>query len=192
MNTAAFLFAVVVGMLLAETRLSRRHEAILRGRGAMVPSGDPYVALAVLYPLAFLAMGIEGVWRAIREGSPLDAGTGPAWAISGILLFVASKALKYWAIGTLGERWSFRVIVLPGLPLVHSGPYRYIAHPNYVAVVGELIATAMMMRARVTGPLMTAAFGAALLVRLRFETRVHRAYGLTASRSAPASEKIGR
>jgi methyltransferase len=80
--------------------------------------------------------------------------------------------LKYWAIGSLGERWSFRVYVLPGEPLVTTGPYRYVAHPNYIAVMGELIGTAMMMRAAISGPVMTVLFGLVLLRRLRFEERV--------------------
>jgi methyltransferase len=89
-----------------------------------------------------------------------------------VVLFTASKLLKYWAIGSLGERWSFRVLIQPDRPLVTSGPYRYVAHPNYLAVVGELVSTAMMVTASVTGPLMTGAFGIALWARLRFEERV--------------------
>jgi methyltransferase len=64
------------------------------------------------------------------------------------------------------------VLIQPERPLVASGPYRYIAHPNYLAVVGELVSTAMMVTAIVTGPLMTVAFGIALWARLRFEERV--------------------
>jgi methyltransferase len=87
------------------------------------------------------------------------------------VLFAASKALKYWAIRTLGDRWSFRVLILPGVPLVTAGPYRYVRHPNYIAVVGELVGTAMMVGARVTGPMMIALFGIALWARIRFEER---------------------
>jgi methyltransferase len=126
--------------------------------------------MAVLYPAAFAAMTVEGMWRASR---PL--GSGPSWLASGLLLFAASKGLKYWAIRTLGDRWSFRVLTLPGAPLVTRGPYRYVAHPNYIAVVGELAGAAMMMRAWVSGPLMLAAFGLVLAARIRFETRVLRA-----------------
>jgi methyltransferase len=162
--------AVIVGLLLAETRVSRAHERRLRARGAFTPAGDAYRALALLYPTAFVAMGIEGVWRAAR--ADLASPEGPAWFASGVLLFAASKALKYWAIATLGERWTFRVFVIPDLPLVYSGPYRYVAHPNYIAVIGELVGTAMMMEAVWTGPVTTALFGFALAARIRFENRV--------------------
>jgi methyltransferase len=171
-TTVAFLLSIVIGLLLAETRVSREHERRLRARGALLPDGDVYRALALLYPTAFLVMGAEGIWRAAHAmAAPL---TGPSWTASGVVLSVASKALKYWAIGALGERWTFRVYVEPGLPLVTTGPYRYIAHPNYVAVVGELVGAAMMFGALITGPIMCVMFGAALWSRVRFETRVLR------------------
>ena len=178
MNAALFVTAVIFGLMLAEMQHSRRNEAILRDRGAVEPPGDVYWALAWLYPAAFLAMGAEGAWRAYEAGLS-DWGAfiaadnaGPSWAAAGILLFVASKALKYWAIRTLGERWTFRVLIQPGRPLVTTGPYRYVDHPNYIAVVGELVGAAMMLGARTSGPIMILAFGAALWARVRFETRI--------------------
>ena len=172
-NTVGFAFAVIVGLLLAETRVSWRNERLLRARGAVEPPGDVHWVLAVLYPAAFMLMGVEGLYRAAQlEGSTIPAGPpGPSWFVSGALLFAASKALKYWAIRTLGERWSFRVLVLPGVPLVSAGPYQYVRHPNYIAVVGELVGAAMMVGARVTGPVMLALFGIALWARVRFEER---------------------
>jgi methyltransferase len=125
-----------------------------------------YKLMAILYPAAFLLMGAEGVWRASEPRAP----GAPSWMAAGILLFAVSKALKYWAIRSLGERWSFRVFILPGLPLVTDGPYKYVAHPNYIGVVGELVGAAMMDRARVLGPIMIAAFGAVLWARIRFES----------------------
>jgi methyltransferase len=169
-NAHVFLAALVFGFMLAELRLSTHNERRLLAQGAWQPSGDVYRAMAVLYPAAFLFMSIEGIWRAAL--APGHTGSGPAWAVSGMLLFAASKALKYWAIRALGDRWSFRVIVVPGAPLVTSGPYRYVAHPNYIAVVGELVATAMMMSAWISGPILTAAFGIVLALRVKFEARI--------------------
>jgi methyltransferase len=169
MTFPAVALAVIVGFMLAEGRASSANVRRLREAGAIEPSGDVYLALALLYPAAFVIMGLEGLWRAAHDVQ--RATTGPSWVASGVLLFAASKALKYWAIRTLGVRWSFRVMVLPGAPLVQAGPYRYVDHPNYVAVVGELVGAAMMMEAQVTGPLMTAAFGVALWARVRFESR---------------------
>jgi methyltransferase len=173
MNLVVFITAAVFGFMLAEQRLSRANERALRAAGAIEPPGDPYRALAVLYPSAFLAMGVEGIWRA--RGIQGDA-AGPSWLLSGVVLFLASKGLKYWAIGTLGDRWSFRVLIQPGRPLVRTGPYRYVDHPNYVAIVGELVGTAMMVKALVMGPVALIVFGAALVRRLRFEEGVLRGF----------------
>jgi methyltransferase len=176
-----FALSFILGLLLAEARLSSRNEVELRRQGAVERAGDVYAAMAVAYPLSFLAMGMEGALRANVElrSSPFEVpgalGLWPGVFLAGALLFVVSKALKYWAIGSLGPRWTFRVLVLPGVPLVGSGPYRYVAHPNYVAVVGELLGTAMMMKAEVTGPIAMMLFGTLLAVRIRFETRVLRA-----------------
>ena len=63
----------------------------------------------------------------------------------GALLFIASKALKYWAIRSLGARWSFRVLVLPGRPLVASGPYRYVRHPIYTGLSAMLTVIVMFV-----------------------------------------------
>ncbi len=166
-----FVLAVVIGMLAAEWVVSMRHERWLRAHGAVEPPGDPYRALAIVYPAAFVLMGLEGLWRA---GGDAGAGGGPAWGVSGALLFLAGKGLKYWAIGHLRERWTFKVLVVPGLPLVRSGPYRYVDHPNYIAIVGELAGMALMVHAWWTGPVMTALFLLVLRRRLRVEVEALR------------------
>ena len=171
MNLLVFALSAVVGLLLAEARLSSANEQHLRARGAVEPPGDVYHVMAWLYPACFLVIGGEGIWHAARAGSQVSGIGEPSWAASGVVLFVASKVLKYWAIRSLGERWTFKVLVLPGVPLVSDGPYRYVAHPNYIAVVGELLGAAMMFGARITGPMMVIAFGLALFARLKFEQR---------------------
>jgi methyltransferase len=157
-----FTLAVIFGLMLAEWRVSDRHEARLNELGATDPPEPQYSLMAAAYPLAFLLMGVEAWWR--------QAGIGGAF-VSGVLLFIAAKALKYWAIGSLGERWTFRVRVLRGAPLVTNGPYQYVAHPNYIAVAGELVAAAMMMGAFIAGPVMTGVFCVLMWRRIQFEER---------------------
>lgn len=166
----AVTLAVIVGLMLAENRLSRANQAALQARGAITPEGDVWPWMAALYPLSFLLMGAEGIWRAVA--APVAGALN--WFVAGVLLFLAAKAVKYWAIRTLADRWSFRVMILPGLPLIRTGPYRYLSHPNYVGVAGELIGAAMMMTAAITGPVMCAAFGIVLWGRVRFENQVLR------------------
>ena len=171
MNTVFIVGAVIIGLLLAETRVSMLHEQQLRKAGAVRPEGDPYLALALLYPAAFAAMIAEGLWRASQSSGVQD---GPNWFASGVIMFAAGKALKYWAIGSLGTLWTFKVFIVPGRPLVATGPYRYLAHPNYVGLVGELVGAAMMCGAPISGVIGTLAFGAALWQRVRFESDVLR------------------
>jgi methyltransferase len=184
-NVVAFVFALVIGLLLAETRLSAANERRLQASGARRPDGDVYRALAVLYPASFLAMGLEGMWRAAHAPATPVAGH-PSWLAAGIVLFAASKALKYWAVRALGERWSFRVYVQPGAPLVTTGPYRYVAHPNYIAVMGELAGAAMMGGAVIAGPIAIVAFAIVLRARVRFENRVLAGNGASQARPPAA------
>ena len=160
-RTFCVLAAVFVPMLL-EARRSARNTTRLRARGAVEPPGDVYRQMQVAYPLSFLAMIAEGLLRASGERARPAAGAA---------LYVAAKALKYWAIAALGPRWSFRVLVPPGEPPVVRGPYRVLRHPNYVAVAGELAGTAMMAGAPIAGAIATAGFGALMLARVRVEER---------------------
>jgi len=90
---------------------------------------------------------------------------------SGAVVFAAAKAIKYWAIATLGDRWTFKVLVLPGAPLVTGGPYRWLRHPNYVGVVGELVGAALMAYAPLAGAVSVLLFGVLLIARIRVEER---------------------
>ena len=160
MITALLLVLVFVPMLV-EARRAAQNERRQLARGGIEPAGDVYQVMRIAYPGVFLAMIAEGYWR----GVPF------AFVIAGFVIFVLSKALKWWAITSLGDAWTFRVIVLPGAARVVGGPYRWLQHPNYVAVVGELAAVALMSGARITGPAGTLAFGALMFRRIVIEER---------------------
>ena len=83
-----------------------------------------------------------------------------------LVLVVASQALRWWCIATLGPRWNTRVIVVPGLPLVLRGPYRWLHHPNYVAVVVEGVALPLVHTAWITAGAFTV-LNAVLLLGFR-------------------------
>jgi methyltransferase len=93
----------------------------------------------------------------------------PALGWPALAVVVAAQALRWWCIGTLGHQWNTRVIVVPGLRLVRSGPYRWLNHPNYVAVVAEGIALPLVHTAWVTAVVFTVVNAAVLSVRLRVE-----------------------
>src|SRR5262245_30420538 len=111
--------------MLVEAQRAARHERAQRARGGVEPTDDVHNAMRIAYPALFAAMIAE---RALR-GSP-----GPAWIAAGLACFILAKGIKWWAILTLGPAWTFRVIVVPGTPLVGRGPYRFLRHPNYVGV----------------------------------------------------------
>jgi methyltransferase len=160
---AAVTLLAVLLIMAGEAALSAHNERVLRARGAVEPEDDVYSLMQWAYPSCFIAMAIEA---AISGPAP------PNVLAAGLTLFGLAKALKIAAISALGVRWTYRVLVPPGAPLVVSGPYRLLRHPNYLAVAGELIAFALIVWAPVTGVLALAGFGWLLARRIRIEERV--------------------
>ena len=154
--------AVIIAVMLGELALSRRNERILIARGAVEPHDPVYGTMRWAYPGAFVAMALEGAVVGTAAG---------AVALTGVLIIAAAKLLKTWAIATLGARWTYRVLVIPGAPLVSSGPYRWMRHPNYVGVIGELLGMAVLMAARITGPVSLVFFSWLLRRRILAEER---------------------
>ena len=155
------LFAVLL-IMAGESVLSRHNERVLRQRGAVEPADDVISVMRWAYPGCFVAMAIEGAWA---------GPTSPPALSLGLAIFGFAKALKMWAISTLGIRWTFRVLVLPGAPLVSRGPYALLRHPNYVAVIGEIVGFALLVWAPLTGVTSLVGFGALLYRRIRVEDR---------------------
>ena len=165
----ALFTALVLGVGLervAELVVSRRNAAWSFARGGVETGQGHFPAMVVLHT-ALLAGAVVEVWTAER---PFLAWLGwPALVVA-----LASQGLRWWCITTLGHRWNTRVIVVPGLPLVTGGPYRWFAHPNYVAVVAEGVALPLVHTAWVTAVVFTLANAALLTVRLRVENRALR------------------
>src|SRR5581483_12039681 len=116
---ALFVIFVVYLPMLLEARRAWTNERAQRAKGGLEPSEDIYKAIAIVYPSAFAAMILEGLVR----GTP-----SVNVAIAGLTVFVFAKLLKWWAIATLGQNWTFRVIVVPGGTKVTAGPYRFLRH----------------------------------------------------------------
>ena len=159
---AGVALMVVLLVMLLELRISQANERMLLARGAREPRDPVYKTMRVAYPGAFVAMAAEGA---------VTPSMGSGVVVAGIIVLIAGKLLKAWAIRTLGHRWTYRVFVVPGAPLIESGPYRWMRHPNYVGVVGELVGFAMLVGARMTGPLAVLLFGELLRRRIRAEER---------------------
>lgn len=157
------LLVVITVERVAELVVSQRHAAELLRRGG-VEYGQRHFPVMVALHVALLV----GCWV---EPIALHRAFAPALGWSMIAVVLAANALRWWCIATLGLRWSARVIVLPGLPLVNTGPYQWFSHPNYVAVVVEGAALPLAGSAWITAGTFTALNAALLTVRLRCETR---------------------
>jgi len=93
----------------------------------------------------------------------------PTLGVPMVLVLVTSMSLRYWAVFTLGTQWNTRVIVVPGLSAVDSGPYRWVRHPNYIAVGLEMFALPLVHGAWICALVFSALNYAMLLVRIRVE-----------------------
>jgi len=113
---------------------------------------------------ALLVGALAEVWMLKRPFLPILA-----WAALAIV--IASQALRWWCIASLGRQWNTRVIVVPGLPLVSRGPYRLLRHPNYLAVVLEGAALPLVHAAWATAAGFTVLNAALLARRIRVEER---------------------
>jgi methyltransferase len=148
---------------LVELRISRRHARWALARGG-VEVGQRHFRVMKLLHGAFLAACAAEVVLLARPFVP-----ALGWPMLGLAL--AAQALRYWAIASLGRRWNVRVIVVPGAPAVTRGPYRWLRHPNYLAVALEGVAVPLVHSAWWTALGFSLANAALLAVRIRCEER---------------------
>jgi methyltransferase len=177
-SAVAFLLLVlaVACERLAELVVSRRHERVLRRRGAVEHGREHYPVMVALHTGLLVAAPAE----VLLLGRPFL----PWLGLPMVVLVAATMAVRYWVIATLGERWTTRVFVLPGAPLVAGGPFRWLAHPNYLAVAVEVVALPLVHTAWLTA----GGFGVANLLLLATRIRVEdRALRGAAGRAALAS-----
>jgi methyltransferase len=114
------------GKRLAELVISHRNTRRLISEGAQEAGASHYPAMVVLHGAWLLGLWILALNRPV------------SWPW--LAAFFVGQATRVWVVATLGRRWTTRIIVLPGAPLVRKGPYRLLAHPNYVAVAIEVAA----------------------------------------------------
>ena len=146
---------------LAELVVSKRNWQWSRERGGVEAGVGHYPVMVALH-IALLA-------GCLIEVVVLDRPFIPALGWSMLAVVVGAQVLRWWCITTLGPQWNTRVIVVPGAPRVAGGPYRWIPHPNYVAVVVEGIALPMVHSAWLTAVVFTVANAALLRTRIRTE-----------------------
>ena len=160
------LVAVVVVARGVELAVSERNRRWSLARGG-VESGAGHYPVMVLLHTGLLA-------GAVLEVLTLDRPFLPWLGWPMLALLVASHGLRWWCISSLGRQWCTRIVVVAGLCAVTSGPYRFLRHPNYLAVVLEGIALPLVHTAWVTAAAFTVANAALLRVRIAAEERALR------------------
>jgi len=158
------LIVIIAAQRVSELRLARRNLQWALSQGGRLIEEPHYWMFFVLHIGWLLAWPLEA-WFGSPGGSPSgpELGVGwPAWLIG----FVLAEALRYWAIASLGRRWNTKIVVIDGAPLIRQGPYRFIAHPNYLAVALELLCVPLIFGAWITAVVCTV-LNAALLLGLR-------------------------
>jgi methyltransferase len=156
------LLSVIACERVAELVVSARHAKALLRRGG-TEYGFGHFPVMIALHVALIAGCVLEPLLGHRTFIP-----ALGWTMLAVTL--AANALRWGCISTLGERWTARVIVLPGAPLVRSGPYRWFAHPNYVAVIVEGAALPLTGSAWITAGTFTVLNAVLLTVRIRCES----------------------
>jgi methyltransferase len=155
MTPAALLLALVTLERLAELWLARRNTRALLAQGAVEVAPGHYPLIVLLHAAWLAGLWLLGWQRAVGIG----------W----LAIFLVLQVLRVWVLATLGPRWTTRIIVQPGLPLVATGPYRLLSHPNYVVVVGEIAVLPLCLGLPWYALAFSIANAAVLTIRIRAE-----------------------
>ena len=157
MTLAIVILALVTLQRVGELWLSNRNTRALLAQGA-VEHGRAHYPLIVAVHAAWLA----ALWW-LAPGRPVE--------FSWLALYVLLQVARVWVLATLGPRWTTRIIVLPGAPLVKAGPFRFVSHPNYVVVVAEIAVLPLVFGLWQVALILSALNAAILAIRIRAENR---------------------
>jgi methyltransferase len=152
---AIAVLALVTAQRLAELVYSRFNEARLRRDGGVEHGASHYPAIVALH-----AAWLAGLWFAA-------SGTQPNYGW--LAVFLVLQGLRVWVLGTLGSRWTTRIIVVPDEPPIRSGPYRFLSHPNYAVVAAEIFVLPMAFGLIAYALVFSVLNAAVLAVRIRAE-----------------------
>jgi methyltransferase len=157
MSAAVLILALVTAQRLAELIVSRRHTRALLARGAYEVGAGHYPLIVAVH-----AAWLASLWW-LAPGRPV------LWPLIG--LFVLLQGARLWVLATLGERWTTRIIVLPGAPLVARGPFRFVRHPNYLVVIAEIALLPLAFGLWQVALIFSLLNAAVLTVRIRAEEK---------------------
>ena len=157
MTPAAIILALVTLQRLAELVIARRNTAALLARGAYEASPGHYPLIVATH-----ALWLAALWW-LAPGKPVS------WPL--ISLFLLLQLGRLWVLATLGRRWTTRIIVVPSERLVARGPFRFVRHPNYFVVVGEIAVLPLAFGLWEVALLFSLLNAAVLAIRIRAEEK---------------------
>ena len=162
MTWAAIILSFVTLQRLGELVLSGRNTERLLERGAIEIGAGHYPMLVALHAAWLITLWVFGWDHQVYW---------PALAAFAVL-----QGLRVWVLASLGSRWTTRIIVLPGAPLVAAGPYRYVSHPNYAIVTAEIALLPLALNLPLLALLFSVLNAIVLAIRIRTETRALAAF----------------
>lgn len=157
MTAAAIVLALVTLQRLGELALSHFNIRKLLARGAVEIAPGHYPLLVAIHAAWLIALWIWG------RNQPVN--------VAALCGFAVLQGVRLWVLATLGARWTTRIIVLPGEPLIKAGPYRYCRHPNYAVVAGEIALLPLALNLPMLALIFTILNALAMAIRIRAETR---------------------
>jgi methyltransferase len=169
-SLATIILTLVTLQRLGELALARRNTERLRARGAIEFDAEHYPLIVLVHTAWLLTLWIFGHDEDVN-----------LWLLAA---FVLLQGVRLWVLATLGSRWTTRIIIVPGEPLIDTGPYRYFSHPNYAVVVAEIAVLPLALHLPVVAAIFTLLNAAVLVVRIRAEARALSA-GVALSRAQP-------
>ena len=157
MTSAEFILGLVTLQRAGELVLSRYNTHRLLARGAVEIAPRHYLLIVAVHAAWLISLWVFGHDQRVN---------GVA-----LLVYLVLQGFRFWVMRTLGSRWTTRIIVLPEQPLVSSGPYRFLSHPNYAVVAAEIALLPLVLGLPLLAALFTVLNAAVLAIRIRSENR---------------------
>jgi methyltransferase len=167
---ASIILALVTLQRLGELVLAQYNTNKLLARGAIEVGAAHYPLIVAVHALWLIALWVYGRNQEVN--------------LPALAAYVTLQELRIWILVSLGSRWTTRIIVLPGQPLIASGPYRYFSHPNYAVVVGEIALLPLTLHLPMLALVFSLLNAAVLTIRIRTEARVLDELGRWPARAA--------
>jgi methyltransferase len=157
-SLAFIILALVTLQRIGELVLAQYNTKNLQARGAIEVGASHYPLIVAVHAAWLVTLWVIGRHQPVN--------------LAALAVFVVLQALRVWIIATLGSRWTTRIIVVLGEPLIVSGPYRYLAHPNYAVVAAEIAILPLALYLPMTALVFTLLNAVVLFIRIRAESRV--------------------